>query len=53
MYRTAAAKETWHRREVLLAKLRRRGATAIEVDSSEVATAAVNSYLEVKERNLI
>jgi uncharacterized protein (DUF58 family) len=53
MYLTAAAQEIIHRREVLLAKLRRHGAIAIEVDYGEAATAAVNSYLEVKQRNLI
>jgi uncharacterized protein (DUF58 family) len=53
MYLAAAAQETVHRREVLLARLRRHGAIAIEVDSGSVAAAAVNSYLEIKERNLI
>jgi uncharacterized protein (DUF58 family) len=53
MYLTAAARETAHRREVLLAGLRRHGAIAMEVDSGGVAAAAVNSYLEIKERNLI
>jgi len=53
MYLTAAAQEVVHRREALLARLRGHGAIAIEVNSGGVAAAAVNSYLEVKERNLI
>ena len=53
MYLTAAAQETAHRREVLLASLRRRGALALETDHAGAAAAAINSYLEVKERNLI
>ena len=53
MYLAAAAQETAHRREVLLASLRRRGALALETDHAGAAAAAVNSYLEVKERNLI
>jgi uncharacterized protein (DUF58 family) len=53
MYLAAAAQETMHRREVLLAKLRRHGALALEVDSAGVAAAVVNSYLQVKARNLI
>lgn len=53
MYLTAAAHETMHRREVLLARLRSRGALAVEVDTAQASVAAVNSYLEVKERNLL
>jgi uncharacterized protein (DUF58 family) len=53
LYLTAAAQETAHRREILLASLRRNGALAIETDHAGAAAAAVNSYLEVKERNLI
>jgi uncharacterized protein (DUF58 family) len=53
MYLTAAAHETIHRREVLLAGLRQRGALALEVDTAQTSLAAVNSYLEVKERNLL
>ena len=53
MYLAAAAQETLHRREVLLASLRRRGALALETDHAGASAAAINSYLEVKERNLI
>jgi uncharacterized protein (DUF58 family) len=53
MYLTAAAQELTHRREVLLARMRQRGALALEVGSASVATALVDSYLEVKERSLL
>jgi uncharacterized protein (DUF58 family) len=53
MYRTTAAQETLHRREVLLGKLRQRGALAIEVNSAKASVMLVNSYLEVKQRNLL
>jgi uncharacterized protein (DUF58 family) len=53
MYRTTAAQETMHRREVLLAKLRQRGALAVEVSSAAASVAVVNSYLDVKHRNLL
>jgi uncharacterized protein (DUF58 family) len=53
MYRTTAAQETLHRREVALAKLRQRGALAVEVSSAAASVTVVNSYLEVKERNLL
>lgn len=53
MYRTTAAQETLHRREVLLAKLRQRGALAIEVNSAAASVTLVNSYLNVKQLNLL
>jgi len=53
MYLMAAAQEMMHRREVLLATLRRHGALAFEVESAKASAAIVNSYLEVKERNLL
>jgi uncharacterized protein (DUF58 family) len=51
MYQTAAAQEVVHRRELLLARLRERGALAIETSSSKLSTAVVNSYLEIKQRS--
>ena len=51
MYKVAAAQEMVHRRELLLARLRERGALAMEVSSSAVSTALVNAYLQIKERN--
>lgn len=51
MYKVAAAQEMIHRRELLLARLRERGALALEVSSVSLASVLVNSYLEVKARN--
>jgi uncharacterized protein (DUF58 family) len=53
MYRSTAAQEAIHRREVLLARLRQRGALAVEVTSPRASVAVVNSYLEIKQRNLL
>jgi uncharacterized protein (DUF58 family) len=51
MYQVAAAQEVIHRRELLLARLRERGALAVEVESVELASLLVNSYLEIKQTN--
>ncbi|MFZ0731616.1 MAG: DUF58 domain-containing protein [Candidatus Sulfotelmatobacter sp.] len=51
MYRIAAAQEMVHRRELLLARLRERGALAIEVSSGIVSPVLVNAYLQIKERS--
>jgi uncharacterized protein (DUF58 family) len=51
MYQVAAAQEVIHRRELLLARLRERGALAVEADSGEVAPLLVNSYLEIKHKS--
>jgi uncharacterized protein (DUF58 family) len=51
MYQVAAAQEMVHRRELLLARLRERGALALEVNSGAISLALVNSYLQIKERN--
>ena len=51
MYEVAAAQEMVHRRELLLARLRERGALALEVSSGPVSPVLVNSYLQIKERN--
>jgi uncharacterized protein (DUF58 family) len=51
MYEVSAAQEVIHRRELLLARLRERGALAVEAESGELAPLLVNSYLEVKQRN--
>jgi len=50
MYHAAAAQEVVHRRDVLLARLRSRGALAIEA-STRLSPALVNGYLEIKQRN--
>lgn len=51
MYQTAAAQEVIHRRELLLARLRERGALALETGSGRLSTTVVNSYLEIKQRS--
>jgi len=51
MYQVAAAQEMVHRRELLLARLRERGALAMEVSSGAVSAVLVNAYLQIKERN--
>ncbi len=51
MYQIAAAQEVVHRRELLLARLRERGALAMETSSGKLSTTVVNSYLEIKQRN--
>jgi len=51
MYQVAAAQEMVHRRELLLARLRERGALAMEVNSGMVSPVLVNAYLQIKERN--
>ena len=51
MYKISAAQEMIHRRELLLARLRERGALALEASSAALAPMLVNSYLQVKARN--
>jgi len=50
LYRYTAALETLHRREVLLAHMRERGALAMEVEAHEISTVVMNKYLELKVR---
>jgi uncharacterized protein (DUF58 family) len=51
MYRVAAAQEMVHRRELLLARLRERGALALEVSYGSVSPVLVDAYLQIKERS--
>jgi uncharacterized protein (DUF58 family) len=51
MYEVAAAQQMVHRRELLLARVRERGALALEVSSGLISPVLVNSYLQIKERN--
>jgi len=53
MFEVAAAQELVHRREMLIGRIRTRGALALEVSPGRLTTALVSQYLEVKERNLI
>jgi uncharacterized protein (DUF58 family) len=51
MYHVAAAQEMVHRRELLLARLRERGAFPLEVNSGNISPVLVNAYFQIKERN--
>ncbi|MEO5818981.1 MAG: DUF58 domain-containing protein [Vicinamibacteraceae bacterium] len=53
LYRVLAAQEVLDRRETLLRGLRRRGALALDLPPGEVASAVVQRYLAIKERNTI
>jgi len=53
MYRSVAAQEVVYRREVLLGRLRERGALAMEVSPHQFSTTLLNQYLFVKERSLL
>jgi uncharacterized protein (DUF58 family) len=53
MYRYVAAVEVAQRRELILRRLRQQGALTFEVGPTQVSTAVVNRYLEVKERSLL
>ncbi len=51
MYAASAAQEILQRRQVLLARMRDRGALLVEVDAAAMSTAVVNTYLDVKQQN--
>ncbi len=53
MYEVVAAQEMVYRRELVLGRLRERGALCMEVEPSRLSAAVLNQYLAVKERNLI
>ena len=53
LYRHAAAVEMVQRRDLLLARLRYRGALAMELTPGKLSTSLVNHYLDIKERSLI
>ena len=53
MYQVVAAQEMVYRRELLLGRLRERGALCMEVEPSRISAAILNQYLIVKERNLV
>jgi uncharacterized protein (DUF58 family) len=53
MYCSAAAQDLVYRRELLLGKLRERGALALEVAPGKLSPILLNQYLGVKERNLL
>ncbi len=51
MYAASAAQEVLQRRQVLLARMRDRGALLVEVDAAEMSAAVVNTYLDIKQQN--
>jgi len=51
MYAASAAQEILQRRQVLLARMRDRGALLVEVDAAAMSAAVVNAYLDVKQQN--
>jgi uncharacterized protein (DUF58 family) len=53
MYRYAAAQEIIQQRDLLLRRLRLRGALAVEIEPAELSLAVINRYLEIKERSLL
>lgn len=53
MYKMVAAQEMLQRREVLISRLRDRGALAMEVAPHQISVALMNQYLMIKERSLI
>jgi uncharacterized protein (DUF58 family) len=53
MYRYAAAQEVIQQRDLLLRRLRLRGALAVEIQPAELSLAVINRYLEIKERSLL
>jgi len=53
MFESVAALDMVQRRELLLAKLRERGALAMEIAPNELSAAVLNHYLMIKERSLL
>jgi uncharacterized protein (DUF58 family) len=53
MYEMVAAQEMLQRREVLISRLRERGALALEVMPHQLSTSLMNHYLMIKERSLL
>ena len=53
MFQSVAALDMVQRRELLLAKLRERGALAMEIAPNELSAAVLNHYLMIKERSLL
>jgi uncharacterized protein (DUF58 family) len=51
MYQVTAAQEVIHRRELLLARVRERGALAVEANSGDLAPLLINSYLAIKQKS--
>jgi uncharacterized protein (DUF58 family) len=53
MYRRVAAQEMAQRRELLIRRLRERGARVLDLKPQHISTRVVNQYLMIKERGLL
>jgi uncharacterized protein (DUF58 family) len=53
MFAVTAANEILERRRGLLQQIRRRGVMVVETSPAEVGVAAINQYLEIKERGML
>ena len=53
IYTSAAAEELVQERDEALVRMRRAGVTVLDVSASQMATAVVNRYLEIKARGLL
>jgi len=53
MFERAAGQEMLQRRELLLARLRSRGALTVQVPTAQISATVLNRYLEVKEASLL
>ena len=53
IYTSAAAEELIQEREEALVRMRRAGVAVLDVSASQMATAVVNRYLEIKARGLL
>ncbi|HUI83400.1 MAG TPA: DUF58 domain-containing protein [Candidatus Binatia bacterium] len=51
MYEASAAQEIIQRRQLLLARMRDRGALLVEVDTAAMSAAVVNAYLDIRQQN--
>jgi hypothetical protein len=53
MYQYVAAQEIIQRREILLRRMRERGALAMEFLPGRLSTEIVNQYLQIKSKGLL
>jgi hypothetical protein len=53
MFESVAAVDMVQRRELLLSKLRERGALAMEIQPNQLSATLLNHYLMIKERSLL
>jgi uncharacterized protein (DUF58 family) len=53
MYRRVAAQEMAQRRELLIRRLREKGALVLDLKPPQISTRVVNQYLMIKERGLL